>query len=85
MMSSLRRWIEDLVLSERARGRGYFVEPELERLVADHLEGRADHEARLWTLAMLELWHRRWIDAPVVAGGPPGDQRRPMRTTLTPS
>jgi asparagine synthase (glutamine-hydrolysing) len=81
MKGSLREWLCDLVLGQPARARGYFVETEVRRLVDDHLEGRADHEARLWTMAMLELWHRRWIDRPAVAQ----HHRRPMRTTLTPS
>jgi asparagine synthase (glutamine-hydrolysing) len=62
MKGGLKEWVRDLVLSERALGRGYFVEPELRRLVHDHIEGRANHEGRLWNLAMLELWHRAWID-----------------------
>jgi asparagine synthase (glutamine-hydrolysing) len=84
MKGSLREWIQDLVLGEQATDRGYFERSEVRSLVADHLEGRADHEARLWTLAMLELWHRRWIDRPVAAGRQGRRQRRPMRTTLTP-
>jgi asparagine synthase (glutamine-hydrolysing) len=74
MRDSLRDWVEDLVLSEQTRARDYFAEAEVARLVADHMEGRADREKELWNLAMLELWHRRWID-----------QRRPILTTLTPS
>lgn len=62
MRGSLKDWVQDLVLSERSRARGYFVEAELRRLLSEHLEGRADHETRLWNLAMLELWHRAWID-----------------------
>jgi asparagine synthase (glutamine-hydrolysing) len=60
----LRQWLEDLVLGERAISRGYLVEPEVLRLVAEHTEGRAEHEPRLWSLAMLELWQREWIDRP---------------------
>ncbi|MEK6276637.1 MAG: asparagine synthase (glutamine-hydrolyzing) [Actinomycetota bacterium] len=68
MKASLKEWVEDLVLSDQARAREHFVEAEVRRLVADHVEGRADHEARLWSLAMLELWHREWIDRPVASG-----------------
>jgi hypothetical protein len=31
-------------------------------LLRDHLEGSADNTYRLWNLAVLELWHRQWID-----------------------
>jgi hypothetical protein len=34
----------------------------VDRLLDDHLAGRADHTPRLWNLAMLELWQREWID-----------------------
>jgi asparagine synthase (glutamine-hydrolysing) len=74
MRDQLRDWVEDLVVGERARTRDYFAEAEVARLVADHMEGRANRENELWNLAMLELWHRTWID-----------QRRPILTTLTPS
>jgi asparagine synthase (glutamine-hydrolysing) len=58
----LKSWITDLVLSPEARGRGYFVEPVVRQLLREHLDGRRDHEGRLWNLAMLELWHRTSID-----------------------
>jgi asparagine synthase (glutamine-hydrolysing) len=64
MREPLKEWVLDLVLSEQARARGYFVAAELDRLVSDHLEGSADHEGRLWNLAMLELWHRACLDRP---------------------
>jgi asparagine synthase (glutamine-hydrolysing) len=31
----------------------------VERMLAEHAEGRADHRQRLWTLLVLELWRRR--------------------------
>jgi asparagine synthase (glutamine-hydrolysing) len=58
----LRGWLEGIVLDPSALARGYFRPEEVRRLVADHTEGRADHDHRLWNLAMLELWHRNWID-----------------------
>jgi asparagine synthase (glutamine-hydrolysing) len=62
-----RDWIGDLLLDERSRGRGYFRAETVGRLLDDHVSGRADHSARLWSLAMLELWHRQYIDVPVPA------------------
>jgi asparagine synthase (glutamine-hydrolysing) len=58
----LRSWIEDILLDERARRRAFFRQNEVRRLLRDHLSGSADHTARLWNLAMLELWQRAWID-----------------------
>jgi asparagine synthase (glutamine-hydrolysing) len=56
----LRRTAEDLLLS---RDRGLFDRRELERLLREHADGRADHGHRLWCLCMLELWQRFHIDA----------------------
>jgi hypothetical protein len=43
--------------------RGYFRPRGVSRLLEDHVDGRADNGYRLWNLAVLELWHRAWIDA----------------------
>jgi asparagine synthase (glutamine-hydrolysing) len=58
----LRPWIEGVLRDPATRARGYFEPAETDRLLSDHVEGRADHSYRLWNLAMLELWHREWID-----------------------
>ncbi|HEY8461044.1 MAG TPA: asparagine synthase-related protein, partial [Blastocatellia bacterium] len=57
----LRDLLRDALLSPVALGRGYFREPEVRRLVDEHLERRADHASQLWSLLMLELWHREFI------------------------
>jgi asparagine synthase (glutamine-hydrolysing) len=58
----LRPWLEGILRDPGTRGRGYFDANETDRLLIEHVEGRADHTYRLWNLAMLELWHREWID-----------------------
>ncbi len=63
MRGPLRGWIEDLLLDPRSLARGYFEPDGVRRLVADHVGGE-EHSTRLWNLAMLELWHRTWIDGP---------------------
>ena len=47
---------------ERALGRGYFEAAALRGLLDEHVSERTDASAKLWTLAMLELWHRQFID-----------------------
>jgi len=32
------------------------------RLWSDHQHGRHDHRHRLWSLVMLELWFRQFVD-----------------------
>ena len=58
----LRPWIEGILRDPATRARGYFHPAETDRLLTEHLEGSGEHTYRLWNLAMLELWHREWID-----------------------
>lgn len=49
------------ILSEAEIGRlGYLRYPEVERIKAEHLAGRANHENKLWALINLVCWHRQW-------------------------
>jgi asparagine synthase (glutamine-hydrolysing) len=63
----LRGLARELLLDERARNRGWFRPQTVERLLAEHDAGRADHGHRLWTLAMLELWLRTHVETPSAA------------------
>jgi asparagine synthase (glutamine-hydrolysing) len=58
----LRDLGRDLLLSDRAAGRGYFVPSVVRRLWDDHQRGARDHAHHLWALMMLELWHRLFVD-----------------------
>jgi asparagine synthase (glutamine-hydrolysing) len=60
----LRELLCDSLLSDRSLGRGYFQPAELRRLVSEHLDSQADHSFPLWSLLMLELWHRELLEAP---------------------
>ena len=48
-----------ILLDPSSLNRRLFHPEAVERLVNDHLAGRADHAYRLWTLMMLELWFQR--------------------------
>lgn len=58
----LRELAADVLLGERARQRGLFRPQALERLLAEHAGGEADHGERIWSLLMLELWQQRTVD-----------------------
>ncbi len=58
----LRDMAFDLLLDSRASTRGYFRPAVVERYLQDHVAGRAQHHMRLWSLLMLELWQRMFID-----------------------
>jgi asparagine synthase (glutamine-hydrolysing) len=69
LRADLRTLPADVLLDPVALERGLFREQRLRALLAEHLDGTADHSYRIWTLIQLELWFRTYIDrAPV--GGP---------------
>jgi asparagine synthase (glutamine-hydrolysing) len=59
-----RSLIPRLLLSERARSRGFLNEAYVARLLRDHLEGRTNYRIQLFILASLEIWFRVFIDCP---------------------
>jgi len=58
----LKSYVHGLLLDEKSVRRGYFRRETLERLLGEHIEGKFDHGYRLWSLLVLEEWHRRFID-----------------------
>jgi len=59
----LREYLIKTILSEKALDRGYFEPDKLRRVVEAHVSYRNDYGQHLWGLLVLELWHRRFIDA----------------------
>ena len=57
-----RNFISRLLLSERTCSRGYLNHAFVSRLLREHLEGRTNYQAQLFTLASLEIWFRVFID-----------------------
>lgn len=53
-----------LLLSDRARSRGFLNNEFVAYLLRDHLEGRTNYGVQLFILASLELWFRIFIDSP---------------------
>jgi asparagine synthase (glutamine-hydrolysing) len=66
----LRDMAYDLLLDRRALQRGYFKPFAVRRYLDEHARGEGYHHARLWSLLMLELWHRMFIDRPCPASLP---------------
>jgi asparagine synthase (glutamine-hydrolysing) len=52
----------ELLFDGRLAARGIFQESALRNVWDAHGGGRADHSQRLWSLLMLELWFREYID-----------------------
>ena len=58
----MKGFIRDVLLSEASLKRG-IIRPEIiARYVDEHTSGERDHQFQIWTLLMLELWFRRFID-----------------------
>jgi asparagine synthase (glutamine-hydrolysing) len=74
----LREMAYDVLLGTRASQRGYFDPALVRRYLDEHVAGVRHHHARLWSLLMLEWWHRTWIDQRAPSAPPerfPGDVR----------
>jgi asparagine synthase (glutamine-hydrolysing) len=68
----LREMSGDLLLDGRLDRRGYFKPGMVRRLLEEHWRGTASWEDQLWSLMMLESWHRMFIDErPVAAPAAP--------------
>ncbi|MGE5359205.1 MAG: asparagine synthetase B family protein [Bacteroidales bacterium] len=59
--------MSDVLLGGRFRQRGLFDHRAVTRLWQQHLTGRRDHHAPLWSMLMLELWLEHFIDSASVA------------------
>jgi asparagine synthase (glutamine-hydrolysing) len=58
----LRSMAREVLLSRRARQRGFFKTQAVEQLLQQHDSGRINHGMRLWNLLWLELWQREFVD-----------------------
>ena len=60
--NELRELSGDLLLDGRLAARGYVQPRAVRRLLDEHWRGVAGWQDQLWTLLMLESWHRMFID-----------------------
>jgi asparagine synthase (glutamine-hydrolysing) len=58
----LRELLRATLLSADRLRHGFFDAQEVQRLVAEHLGGRRDHNQALWNLLCFQLWHQRFIE-----------------------
>ncbi len=56
----LREWAERLLDAERIAAGGFFDPAEVQRLLQEHVAGKANHRTALWALLVFELWRERW-------------------------
>jgi asparagine synthase (glutamine-hydrolysing) len=60
----LQDYIRGVMTERRTLERGYFNQDYINLLFAEHSRERRDHGAQLWSLFMLEQWHRTFINSP---------------------
>jgi asparagine synthase (glutamine-hydrolysing) len=77
----LKDLAHDVLLSSRAQARGYFRADAVRRLLDEHTRGTASWHSLLWTLLMLELWHRTFLDG----DGALAEMRRSATPAATPA
>ncbi|MBV9958745.1 MAG: asparagine synthase (glutamine-hydrolyzing) [Acidobacteria bacterium] len=58
----LRERIHETLTEQRTRERGLFDTHYVNLLLDEHERGRRDHSTALWSLLMLELWQRTFVD-----------------------
>ncbi len=58
----LKSLLSDTLLDSTSASRGWFSQNYIRHLVTEHTSGQSDHAYRLWSLLILELWMRRFVD-----------------------
>ena len=61
--------VDSLLLDRRMRERGVFDHGAVAAMWREHRDGSQDHRHRLWSLVMLELWFRQFVDGEAVGRG----------------
>ena len=59
---TMQPFLRETLLSEKALSRGLFNRDSVRQLIDQHVANKVNHEHRLWSLLMLELWFQRFID-----------------------
>jgi len=58
----LRERVHETLTESRTTARGYIEKDYINVLLDEHGRGRRDHASELWSLFVLELWHREFVD-----------------------
>jgi asparagine synthase (glutamine-hydrolysing) len=61
LRTDLRDWVRDILLDGKTLGRGYFKKECIELLLSGNQQ-RGSHSKEIFTLTMLELWHREFLE-----------------------
>jgi asparagine synthase (glutamine-hydrolysing) len=64
--SELKDWVQDVLLDSESLSRGYFKKEAVELLLKNNLES-GNYPKEVFSLAVLELWHREFLNAAPVS------------------
>src|SRR5580765_1086782 len=78
LRNGLRDMAHDLLTSRRSLERGYFAPAFVRGLLDDHVQGRRNWHTQIWSLMMLELWHREFVDEGTAREPAPHAMAEPM-------
>jgi asparagine synthase (glutamine-hydrolysing) len=67
LRTQLRPLMLNLFRQSRLVEQGIFEPAYMQRLLSEHLAGKANHDFRLWILLNLEIWHRLYFEGETVA------------------
>jgi asparagine synthase (glutamine-hydrolysing) len=62
MRTELKPFLKNLFAQSRFVDLGIFERGYIQRLLEEHISGKADHNFRLWILINLEIWHRLYFE-----------------------
>ena len=62
LLRHLEGFVRDLLLGKGSATRDWFEVGEVERLLDEHREGRAERGQEIWSLVLFDLWHGAFLD-----------------------
>jgi asparagine synthase (glutamine-hydrolysing) len=71
LRNALRDWVQDILLDRRATNRGYFEKGAVEALL-DQNTRSGGYSKEIFSLVVLELWHRVFLEGEAPAGSRAG-------------
>lgn len=73
LRNSLRKWVSEILLDSKTLSRGYFKRGAIEELMKRSLGGPG-YSKEIFSLAVLELWHRAFVDREISTSAQNGDR-----------
>ena len=58
--NELKDFTFDLLNEQTIKKQGIFNYSEVKKILSEHLNKKADHRKKLWTLLMFQQWYRKW-------------------------